>query len=104
MELDLEDSTHQKVMSIFLFVTSCIISEVMEFEQFCEALKRYRITTVQLVMHSDRTMRLTREQCATLIELLKPVSVRLDSTESTRFEALLVNDSLELVDIISFSF
>ena len=69
-----------------------LISEIEEeFELFCDILAKYCITANLLSLSNveEDSFELTREQCATLIKVLKPARVSIDSRGSNRIEALL---------------
>lgn len=69
-------------------LTTPVSIKERNFERLCEYLKKHRITCGELLLH-DSIWR--REQCATLIKILKPVKVDLlsDEEQGDRFEALL---------------
>lgn len=76
-----------------------IYSGAEQLEQCCEALKKYRLTSSRLFMRyrqADGPLELTKEQCATLLKMVKPEAVDIDSERSNRFEALF--DSKQVVE------
>lgn len=68
-----------------------------EFQRLCDYLKKYRITCDVLTISVG-----TKEQLSTLLKILKPVTINLDSEGSNRFEALY--QSKILVSFVLFPF
>lgn len=58
-----------------------------DFENYCSLLKKYRITCTEVKM--EQPICLTKEQCVTLLNILKPVDIHLYSIGSNRYEAFL---------------
>lgn len=80
-------------------IASVLSDQMLDFEKLYDYLEMNRITCDQLQMAE---LRLSKEQCATLLKLLKPVNIRLHSQESDLFEA--VFQSKTLVGVFSFTF
>lgn len=57
-----------------------------EFDYFCNTLKEQRITCSHL--HTYPEIKLTKEQCAELLDVLQPESVNIDNEGSDRYQAV----------------
>lgn len=73
------------------------ISEISNFEDLCDILKKHRITAAELPMlpvcyrngFPDPFIKYTKGQCLLLFNILKPTKVSLNSVGSDRFEPLI---------------
>lgn len=60
--------------------------EDFKFDTLCDILKKYRITASAAAMHRTQ---LSKDQLVTILNILKPVWISLNSRGSNRYEALL---------------
>lgn len=72
------------VASLLLF--TCYFKGKGQFDELYDFLKKNRITCGYLSLVVGKW---TKEECVTLCEILKPLSIRVDSRKSNRYEALL---------------
>lgn len=74
-------------MKTITFPLKILLENYDNFENYCDALKRHRVTSSQMIVRHFQT--LTKEECVILLKILKPTEVDLDSNGSNRFEAIL---------------
>ena len=92
MEPDWDSSSHTVCRTRFLsFLTFTAATLEGHFEEVCECLKRNRITARWVLLSQ---IGLIREQCVTLLRILKPAKVVMNSEGSDRFETLLLSKTL----------
>lgn len=92
MEPDWDSSSHTVCRTRFLSLPTFTAATLEgHFEEVCECLKRNKITARWVLLSQ---IGLTREQCVTLLRILKPAKAVMNSEGSNRFETLLLSKTL----------
>lgn len=88
-------SNYPGVLSPWVYLSESI------FENYCNSLKKYRITCREVNL--SRPSCLTKEECVTLFNILKPVDVNMYSRGTNQMEALLETKTLVSFYFLSFT-